>query len=103
MNKGDLVDKVAKKAGVTKKEADGVLSAILEVIMDAVAEGDKVTLVGFGSFEKRYRKAREGRNPKTRSKMQIPETHVPAFAPGKQFKDYVAGGIGPDDEDEEES
>lgn len=92
MNKGELVDQVAEKADVTKKQADAVISAVLEVIVDAVAEGDKVTLVGFGSFEKRYRKAREGRNPKTRSKMQIPETYVPAFSAGKQFKEKVAEG-----------
>ncbi|MGB3203457.1 MAG: HU family DNA-binding protein, partial [Crinalium sp.] len=63
MNKGELVDKVAEKATVTKKQADAVLTAALESIMEAVSEGDKVTLVGFGSFESRERKAREGRNP----------------------------------------
>jgi DNA-binding protein HU-beta len=90
MNKGELVDKVAEKANVTKKEADAVLSAALETIMEAVSEGDKVTLVGFGSFESRERKAREGRNPKTGQKMTIPETKVPAFSAGKLFKDKVA-------------
>ena len=73
MNKGELVDEISKKAEVTKKQADAVLSAALEAIMDAVASGDKVTLVGFGSFESRERKAREGRNPKTGDKMEIPE------------------------------
>jgi DNA-binding protein HU-beta len=68
MNKGDLVDKVAAKATVTKKQADAVLTAVLEVVMEAVANDDKVTLVGFGSFEARERKAREGRNPKTGEK-----------------------------------
>ncbi len=90
MNKGELVDAIAKKAEVTKKQADAVLSAALEVIMDSVAEGDKVTLVGFGSFESRERKAREGRNPKTGDKMEIPETTVPAFSAGKSFKELVA-------------
>ncbi|MDJ0518776.1 HU family DNA-binding protein [Dapis sp. BLCC M126] len=90
MNKGELVDAIAKKAEVTKKQADAVLSAALEAIMDAVAEGDKVTLVGFGSFESRERKAREGRNPKTGDKMEIPETTVPAFSAGKSFKELVA-------------
>ena len=61
MNKGELVDEISKKAEVTKKQADAVLSAALEAIMEAVASGDKVTLVGFGSFEARERKAREGR------------------------------------------
>jgi DNA-binding protein HU-beta len=90
MNKGELVDKVAEKANVTKKQADTVLSAALEAIMEAVSEGDKVTLVGFGSFESRERKAREGRNPKTNEKMVIPATKVPAFSAGKLFKDMVA-------------
>jgi len=90
MNKGELVDKVAEKATVTKKQADAVLSATLEAIMEAVSQGDKVTLVGFGSFERRDRKAREGRNPKTGDKMKIPETKVPAFSAGKLFKEKVA-------------
>ncbi|MGJ3247603.1 MAG: HU family DNA-binding protein [Elainellaceae cyanobacterium] len=90
MNKGELVDKVAERASVTKKQADAVLSAALETIMDAVSSNDKVTLVGFGSFEPRERKAREGRNPKTGEAMQIPATVVPAFSAGKLFKDKVA-------------
>ena len=90
MNKGELVDLVAEKATVTKKQADAVLSATLDTIVEAVARGDKVTLVGFGSFESRERKAREGRNPKTGSKMEIPATKVPAFSAGKLFKDRVA-------------
>ena len=90
MNKGELVDVVAEKASVTKKQADAVLSAALEAIMEAVSDGDKVTLVGFGSFESRERKAREGRNPKTGDKMEIPATRVPAFSTGKLFKDRVA-------------
>lgn len=90
MNKGELVDLVADKAGISKKQADSVISATVEAIMETVANGDKVTLVGFGSFEPRHRKAREGRNPKTNEKMQIPETTVPAFSAGKQFKEMVA-------------
>ncbi|MEG4081965.1 HU family DNA-binding protein, partial [Microcoleus sp. Pol8_D6] len=65
MNKGELIDAVAEKASVTKKQADAVLSAALEAIMETVSGGGKVTLVGFGSFEARERKEREGRNPKT--------------------------------------
>ncbi|AFY39504.1 bacterial nucleoid protein Hbs [[Leptolyngbya] sp. PCC 7376] len=90
MNKGELVDLVASKASISKKQADAVVSATVEAIMEAVANGDKVTLVGFGSFEPRQRKAREGRNPKTNEKMQIPATVVPAFSAGKQFKEMVA-------------
>ncbi len=98
MNKGELVNAIAHKASVTKKEADAVLSAVLEAIMDEVASENKVTLVGFGSFESRERKAREGRNPKTGEKMNIPATRVPAFSAGKQFKEKVAPPK--DDQDE---
>ena len=90
MNKGELVDRIAQRATVTKKQADAVLSAAIETIMEAVSEGDKVTLVGFGSFEPRDRKEREGRNPKTGENMSIPATTVPAFSPGKLFKEKVA-------------
>ncbi|WP_373480560.1 HU family DNA-binding protein [Geminocystis sp.] len=90
MNKGELVDAVAAKADVTKKQADSIISAVVESIMDAVSAGEKVTLVGFGSFEGRERKAREGRNPKTGEKMEIPATKVPAFSAGKLFKERVA-------------
>lgn len=90
MNKGELVDAVSEKAAVTKKQADAVISATVEAIMEAVSSGEKVTLVGFGSFESRDRKAREGRNPKTGEKMDIPATKVPAFSAGKLFKEKVA-------------
>lgn len=92
MNKGELVDRIAAKADVTKKNADAVLTAALEEILGAVSDGEKVTLVGFGSWEARERKAREGRNPKTGDKMDIPATRVPAFSAGKQFKDAVSSG-----------
>lgn len=97
MNKGELVDTVADKAGVTKKQADAVLTAALEAIMESVAFGDKVTLVGFGSFNPRDRAAREGRNPKTNEKMDIPATRVPGFSAGKAFREKVAGDFEPAD------
>jgi DNA-binding protein HU-beta len=75
---------------VTKKQADAVLTAAIDSIMEAVSKGEKVTLVGFGSFEPRERKEREGRNPKTGEAMKIPATKVPAFSAGKLFKDLVA-------------
>lgn len=90
MNKGELVDAVADKSNITKKEADAIISATIETIMEAVSSDNKVTLVGFGSFEPRVRMAREGRNPKTNEKMVIPETTVPAFSAGKAFKDRVS-------------
>jgi DNA-binding protein HU-beta len=91
MNKGELVDAIAEKANVAKKEADAVLSAAIDTIIEAVASGDKVTVVGFGSFEKRDRQAREGRNPRTGESMTIAATSVPAFSAGKAFKEKVAG------------
>jgi DNA-binding protein HU-beta len=89
MNKGELVDAIAAKANVTKRDADAILTAALESIMEAVARGEKVTLVGFGTFEPRDRQAREGRNPQTGEAMTIPATRVPAFSAGKQFKESV--------------
>jgi DNA-binding protein HU-beta len=90
MNKGELVDAIAAKADVTKKEADAILTAILDTILETVAQGDKVTLVGFGTFEARERQAREGRNPSTGEPIQIPATRVPVFSAGKGFKEKVA-------------
>jgi DNA-binding protein HU-beta len=91
MNKGELVDKIAEKANVTKREAEAMLNALTESIMEAVADGEKVTLVGFGTFEARQRQEREGRNPKTGETMTIPASTVPAFSAGKLFKETVAG------------
>jgi DNA-binding protein HU-beta len=90
MNKGELIDAVAAKAEVSKRDADAIVTAAIEAIMEAVASGEKVTLVGFGSFEPRERKAREGRNPKTGDTLKIPATTVPAFSAGKGFKQLVA-------------
>lgn len=90
MNKGELVDVIASITNVTKKEADAILTAMVDTIVAEVSLGNKVSLVGFGSFERRERKAREGRNPKTGEKMLIPATRVPAFSPGKPFKEKVA-------------
>ncbi|MBD2726584.1 HU family DNA-binding protein [Nostoc sp. FACHB-892] len=90
MNKGELVDAVAAKINITKKQADEVISAFLSVVTEAVANGEKVTLIGFGSFERRERSQREGRNPKTNETITIPATKVPAFSAGKQFREKVA-------------
>lgn len=90
MNKGELVDAIASKASVTKKEADAIVTAMIDTIMETVAKQDKVTLVGFGTFEARDRKAREGRNPSTGEAIKIPATTVPAFSAGKMFKEEVA-------------
>jgi DNA-binding protein HU-beta len=90
MNKGELVEAVAEKAEVSKKDADAIVTAMVEAIMEAVASGDKVSLVGFGSFEPRDRAAREGRNPKTGETLKIAATTVPGFSAGKGFKQLVA-------------
>lgn len=92
MNKGELVAAVAKKAGVTAKMAESVLTAATDSIVETVASGDKVTLVGFGTFEKRDRSERVGRNPRSGEAITIAATAVPGFSAGKAFKDAVAGG-----------
>lgn len=89
MNKAELIQAAATKAGVSQKQVEIVLNAVTDTIVETVAAGDKVTLVGFGSFEPRDRKEREGRNPKTNEKMVIPATTVPAFSPGKHFKEAI--------------
>lgn len=90
MNKTELVSAVAEKAGMTKKDAEKALSAVLGSIEAALATGDKVQLVGFGTFEVRARAARTGRNPLTGAEIKIPAAKVPAFKPGKALKDAVA-------------
>ena len=90
MNKAELINAVAASAEVSKKEAEAVVSATLEAITAALQEGDKVQLVGFGSFEVKKRAARIGRNPKTKESIKIPASKVPVFKPGKALKDAVA-------------
>jgi DNA-binding protein HU-beta len=90
MNKAELVDAIAIRTEFTKKDVDEMLAALTEAIIEAVAGGDKVTLVGFGAFEPRQRQAREGRNPATGKPIKIPATTVPGFSAGKGFKDRVA-------------
>ncbi len=90
MNKVELVAAVAEKANLTKKDAEKALAAVLDTIVDAVADGDKVALVGFGTFETRERAARTGRNPRTNETITIAASKQPAFKAGKAFKDAVA-------------
>jgi len=90
MNKGELIDAIAEQTGKARKDINLIVSTALDVIQDVVTEGDKVVLVGFGTFETRDRQAREGRNPRTGEKMEIPASKVPAFSAGKQFKEKVA-------------
>lgn len=90
MNKGELITSVADKAGLTKKDADKAVAAVFESIQDALAGGDRVQLIGFGTFEVRARKARKGRNPQTGEEIFIDSAQVPAFKPGKALKDAVS-------------
>ncbi len=90
MTKTDLVAQVAEVAGLSKKDADKAVGAVLESVTNALKKGDKVTLVGFGTFESRKRPARIGRNPQTKAEIKIPATTVPAFKAGKALKDAVA-------------
>ena len=90
MNKTELIAEVANKAGLSRKDAEKALGAVVETITDAVVKGDKVQLVGFGSCETKQREARTGRNPKTKETIEIPATRVPVFKAGKALKDAVA-------------
>ena len=87
MNKTELIAEIACKAGLSKKDAEKALAATVETITDSVVKGDKVQLVGFGSFELKCRPARVGRNPKTKEAIEIPASRVPVFKAGKAFKD----------------
>lgn len=89
MNKAELIEKVASKTKLTKVQSEGVIDAALEIISKAVAKGDEVKLVGFGTFSMTSRRSRTGRNPKTGTKLVIPAAKVPKFKPGKDFKDLV--------------
>ena len=90
MNQVELIAAVAEKAGLSKKDSDKAVAAVLESIVDALASGDKVQLVGFGTFEVRAREARTGRNPRTKETIQIPASKQPVFKAGKSFKDAVS-------------
>lgn len=89
MTKTDLISAVAEKTGVTKKDAGAVLDALIDEIIGAVKKGDRVQLVGFGTFELRDRAARTGLNPQTKEQIEIPASKAPAFKAGKAFKDAV--------------
>lgn len=89
MNKTELVAMVAEKAGLSKKDAGAALDSTLNVITDAVANGDKVQLVGFGTFETKHRAERTGKNPRTGESLTIPAVNAPSFKPGKVLKDAV--------------
>jgi DNA-binding protein HU-beta len=88
-NKAELVDNVAKVTGLTKKDATAAVDAVFSSIQDDLKKGEKVQLIGFGTFEVRNRAARKGRNPQTGKEIEIAASKVPAFKPGKALKDAV--------------
>ena len=94
MNKTELIDAVAAKTASTKAAAARAVEAVLDTVVDAVAKGDSVAVIGFGTFESRKRAARTGKNPQTGAAIKIAATTVPAFKPGKAFKDKVAAKKG---------
>ncbi len=89
MNKAELVAAVAAKAELSKKDAEKALAAVLATVTDALKTGNKVQLIGFGTFETRQRAARKGKNPQTGAEVMIPAAKVPAFKAGKALKDIV--------------
>jgi DNA-binding protein HU-beta len=89
MNKKELVDAMAAKAEISKSDAEKALAAFTDVVMETVKQGDKVSLVGFGTFERRERAARNGVNPATGKAIKIAASKVPAFKSGKGFKEFV--------------
>lgn len=89
MNKTDLVASIASKANLTKKDSELALNAVMASVQEALKTGEKVTLVGFGSFEVRQRAARKGLNPQTKKEISIPAKNVPVFKAGQALKDSV--------------
>ena len=89
MNKAELITSMAEKSQLSKKDAESALKAFIDSVQEALENGDKVQLIGFGTFETRERAAREGRNPRTKETITIPASTVPVFKAGKEFKDRV--------------
>lgn len=89
MTKADLVDEVAGKVDLTKKEAEGIVNSVFDSIVQSLQAGEKIELRGFGSFRIRSRKPRIGRNPKTGDKVEVPSKQIPYFKPGKELKDLI--------------
>ncbi|HEY8530529.1 MAG: DNA-binding protein [Paenibacillaceae bacterium ZCTH02-B3] len=89
MNKTDLINNIAAKSGLTKKDVETVLNGFLSEVTGALAKGEKVQLIGFGTFETRKRSGRVGRNPQTGKQIQIPASKVPAFKAGNKLKEAV--------------
>ena len=95
MTKAELVKEVAQAADLTKKHSEVIVNVVFESIIDALHEDEKVELRGFGSFRIRQRRSRQGRNPKTGSKVQVPPKKIPYFKPGKELKQYINDAVIP--------
>lgn len=91
MNKTELINAVAEKTGMQKKDTEKAVAAVFETIVETLANGDRVQIVGFGNFEVRERKARTGRHPRTKEPMPIPASKLPVFRAGVNFKNSVSG------------
>lgn len=89
MNKSELIASMAEKSGLNKKDAENALAALVHSIQQVLSEGDKVQIIGFGSFEVRERAERKGRNPQTKEEITIPASKAPIFKAGKALKDAV--------------
>ncbi len=89
MNKADLISAVAQQSGLTKKDSEAAIDALVSVVEDSLSNGEKVVLVGFGTFETKNRAARKGRNPQTKETITIPASKAPVFKAGKALKDKV--------------
>ncbi|WP_028560717.1 HU family DNA-binding protein [Paenibacillus pinihumi] len=89
MNKTDLINNISAKSGLSKRDVETVLNNFLGEVTDALSSGDKVQLIGFGTFETRKRNGRIGRNPQTGTTIEIPESNVPAFKAGNKLKEAV--------------
>ncbi len=89
MNKTDLINSIAQKSGLSKKNSEAALNAFISTVEEALQNGEKVVLVGFGTFEVRQRAARKGRNPQTREEILIPASKAPVFKAGKGLKEMV--------------
>lgn len=90
MNKTELISAVAEKTGLSKKDSEKAVSAVIDTIVDTMKTGEKVTLVGFGAFEVKNRAARIGRNPQNKQEIRIPATRIPVFKAGKALKETIA-------------
>jgi DNA-binding protein HU-beta len=90
MTKTELISKVSEKAGLSKKDADKATAAVIDSIVEALADGDKVQIVGFGTFEVHHRAERIGHNPQTKDEITIPASDYPVFKAGKVFKDAIS-------------